>query len=329
MRSSPIRCSSTASAIVIRRAVKEAGRADRARRHGQAGLRLLEGSAGGIGRARSAASSGISDGCRKATRGSRRYDFTPVVEAANNGRWPGRDQVFVLLGATFVEGPRADRADNPRDRARARSVRQSQRDAGRPLQGAEPLRRSAARGRRRASGISCCSRRTPRSGSPAPAERQGLRSGSGPPASTPAGGWRSRAPCSATAPASWLAGESVRLTTAPTEMPVEVARPSASPPEPPPKVIFSAPLADETDFPLGGPCQDPVLARHERPDVPRPHPRPLRRPERPRPSRRRRSRLTYNDGNRSLEIRFKEPLEPFQSVVDPARQGSPRSTASR
>src|SRR4051794_18537204 len=33
------------------------------------------------------------------------YDFRPVLEAANNGRWPARDQVFVILGATFVEGP--------------------------------------------------------------------------------------------------------------------------------------------------------------------------------------------------------------------------------
>ena len=33
------------------------------------------------------------------------YDFRPVVEAASNGRWPGRDQLFVILGATFVEGP--------------------------------------------------------------------------------------------------------------------------------------------------------------------------------------------------------------------------------
>ena len=36
------------------------------------------------------------------------YDFTPVIEAASNGRWPTRDQVFVLLGATFVDTPAPD-----------------------------------------------------------------------------------------------------------------------------------------------------------------------------------------------------------------------------
>ena len=33
------------------------------------------------------------------------YDFTPVIEAASHGHWPARDQVFVLLGATFVSNP--------------------------------------------------------------------------------------------------------------------------------------------------------------------------------------------------------------------------------
>jgi len=33
------------------------------------------------------------------------YNFAPVIAAASNGRWPGRDQVFAILGATFVEGP--------------------------------------------------------------------------------------------------------------------------------------------------------------------------------------------------------------------------------
>ena len=38
------------------------------------------------------------------------YDFTPVIEAANQGRWPGRDQIFVLLGATFVDTPTSSAA---------------------------------------------------------------------------------------------------------------------------------------------------------------------------------------------------------------------------
>jgi hypothetical protein len=33
------------------------------------------------------------------------YDFTPVIETASHGHWPARDQVFVLLAATFVSNP--------------------------------------------------------------------------------------------------------------------------------------------------------------------------------------------------------------------------------
>jgi Bacterial Ig-like domain len=31
------------------------------------------------------------------------YDFRPLLEATSSGRWPGRDQVFVILGASLVE----------------------------------------------------------------------------------------------------------------------------------------------------------------------------------------------------------------------------------
>ena len=32
-------------------------------------------------------------------------DFQPILEAASNGQWPARDQVFVILGATAAESP--------------------------------------------------------------------------------------------------------------------------------------------------------------------------------------------------------------------------------
>ena len=33
------------------------------------------------------------------------YDFAPITAAVSNGRWPGRDRVFVILGASLVESP--------------------------------------------------------------------------------------------------------------------------------------------------------------------------------------------------------------------------------
>jgi hypothetical protein len=32
-------------------------------------------------------------------------NFTPILDAASNGQWPGRDQVFIVLNATTVESP--------------------------------------------------------------------------------------------------------------------------------------------------------------------------------------------------------------------------------
>ena len=32
-------------------------------------------------------------------------NFQPILEAASSGRWPGRDEVFLILGATTVESP--------------------------------------------------------------------------------------------------------------------------------------------------------------------------------------------------------------------------------
>ena len=47
------------------------------------------------------------------------YDFTPVIEAVSHGHWPARDQVFVLLGATYVSNPQPTAPVDPRHRAPA------------------------------------------------------------------------------------------------------------------------------------------------------------------------------------------------------------------
>ena len=48
-----------------------------------------------------------------------------MIEEANKGRWPARDQVFVILNATLHPGPACDRPDDPVDRADSGAVRQS------------------------------------------------------------------------------------------------------------------------------------------------------------------------------------------------------------
>jgi hypothetical protein len=240
------------------------------------------------------------------------YDFTPVVEATTKGRWPGRDMVFVLLAATFVEAPaptiptiRAialapDRFDN-------RGVTLVGRFRGRNLYGDLPQ------------GVAKSKWDFVLQSADAAIWVTGLRpkgkdfdlDGS---ARVDTGRWLEvKGTIQRDGAATWLAGESVRLTTAPSEMPVEVAGPPL-PPEPPPTVIFSAPLADETDFPVGGRIKIQFSRDmngstfHDRIHI---HygsatPPPVAPPT---------FTATYNDGNRSLEIRFKESLLPSQVVV--------------
>ena len=240
------------------------------------------------------------------------YDFTPVIETANKGRWPGRDQVFVLLGATFVEGPaptvptiRAialapDQFDN-------RGVTLVGRFRGRNLYGDLPQ------------GVAKSKWDFVLQSADAAIWVTGLRPKGkdfdlDASARVDTGRWLEvKGTVQRDGAVTWLAGESVRLTTAPSEAPVEVAGPPL-PPEPPPTVIFSAPLADETDFPVSGRIKVQFSrdmngsSFHDRVRI---HyagatPPPVAPPT---------FTLTYNDGNRSLEIRFKEPLISSQVVV--------------
>jgi hypothetical protein len=240
------------------------------------------------------------------------YDFTPVIEAANKGRWPGRDQIFVLLGATFVAGP-APTAPTIRAIALApdqfdnRSVTLVGRFKGRNLYGDLPH------------GVAKSKWDFVLQSADAAIWVTGLRPKGkdfdlDASARVDTGRWLEvKGTVQRDAAATWLAGESVRLTTAPSEAPIEVVGPPL-PPEPPPTVIFSAPLADETDFPVGGRIKiqfsrdmngssfhDRVRIRYGGAPPP-----PVAPPA---------FTLTYNDGNRSLEIRFKAPLAPLQVLV--------------
>lgn len=240
------------------------------------------------------------------------YDFRPIIDAANNGRWPGRDQIFVILGATFVEGPAGSA---PTVRAIAltpaqfenRTVTLVGRFKGRNLYG--DLSQGVAKSKwdfvlQSADAAIWVTGLRPK----------GKDFELDPGARVDTGRWLEvKGTVQRDGPSVWIAGESLRLATAPAEVPVEIHAPAA-PQEPSPTVIFSAPLADETDVPvdgrvriqfsrdmIGASFHDHVRIRYAGTNAP-----PIAPPS---------FTLTYNDGTRALEIRFKEPLAPFQVLV--------------
>jgi len=240
------------------------------------------------------------------------YDFTPVIEAASHGHWPGRDQVFVILGATFVSNPAPT---TPSIRAIAllpeqfdnKPVTLIGRFRGNNLFGDLPH------------GVAKSKWDFVLQSADAAIWITGVRPKGkdfdlDPSLHVDTGKWLEvKGTVQRDATAVWIAAESIRLTTAPTDSPVEVAGPPV-PAEPPPSVIFSAPLADDTDVPTAGRVRiqfsRDMTAQSFRDHV-RVHYGGTTPPSTPLPD----SIVNYNDGNRSIEIRFKAPLAPFQVVV--------------
>lgn len=246
------------------------------------------------------------------------YDFRPVIEAANNGRWPGRDQVFVLLGASFVPGPapaspslRGIAMDPPAFDGRKVTV--SGRFRGRNLFGDLP--QGIGRSRwdfvlQSADAAVWISGLRPRG--------QGFDLDPG--ARVDTGRWLEvSGTVTRDGDAVWIAADAMRLATAPAEAP------AAEPPPPiraapPPVVIFSAPLPDETDIPVNV----RVRVQFSRDMNPasfenrvRTHYAGAGAAGTAPPA----STATYNDATRSLEIRFTEPLARFQTVVVQLTEG--------
>lgn len=245
------------------------------------------------------------------------YDFRPLLEAVNQGRWPGRDQIFVLLGATVVE---AIYPDTPTLRALVlaptryanRSVKVSGRFRGRNLHAdlASPI--------------------------PSPSKYDfvlqsvdasiwvsGLRPrGRGfeldPGARVDTGRWLQVAgTMRQDGGHTWIEARELEQTTAPEETPVEVE--VAPPPrEPPPTVVFTAPVLDDTDVDLRAivriqfsrdmdarSFKDRIRITYlpslvDGKPVPPPPP-PV-------------WAFNYNVGNRGIELKFAKPLERLQSV---------------
>jgi len=240
------------------------------------------------------------------------YDFTPVIEAASHGHWPGRDQVFVILGATFVDNPAPttptirsivllpEQFDN-------RSVTLIGRFRGRNLFGDLPQ------------GVAKSKWDFVLQSADASIWITGLRPKGkdfdlDPSLHVDTGKWLEvKGTVQRDATGVWIAAESIRLTTAPTDGPVEVAAPPV-PTEPPPSVIFSAPLADDTDVPSAARVRI-QFSRDMTPQSFRDHVRIRYGGTTPPPTPPPESTVNYNDGNRSIEIRFKGPLAAFQVVV--------------
>ena len=237
------------------------------------------------------------------------FDFTPILELINQGRWPGRDQVFVILGATLVESPLPPAATIRAialapDKFDGRDVVLTGRFKGRNLYGDLPQ------------GVAKSKWDFVIQSADAAIWVTGLRPKGkdfdlDPGARVDTGRWLEvKGTIQRDGTMVWLAGKEVRLATAPTEVPIEISRPPL-PPEPPPSVIFSAPLAGETDFPASGRIRiqfsrdmnastfrDRVRIHYAGPKAPSVAPPTFT--------------ATYNDANRSIEIKFKEPLASYQ-----------------
>ena len=243
------------------------------------------------------------------------YDFRPLLEAVNEGRWPVRDRVFVILGATLLENPAVDQpairsiALSPETFA-GRRVTIVGRFKGRNLYGDLP--RALGKSRwdfilQSADGAVWVSGLRPR----------GKDFDLDPGARVDTGRWLE---VSGTVQHEgndvWIAGTSVRAATAPAETPVEIAVPAA-PREPAPTVIFSAPVPEDTDVDraasiriqfsrdmLGASFRNNVQVSYGTPA--QPGAAVLSQPA---------FTISYNEGIRALEIRFTRPLERFQTVT--------------
>ncbi len=243
------------------------------------------------------------------------YDFTQLIDTAARGRWPGRDQVYVLLGATLAPSARPPA---PTVRAIAllpelyegREVRVIGRFRGRNLYGDLP--QSLGKGKwdfvlQSADGALWVTGLRPR----------GKGFDLDPTARVDTGRWLEVSGTVARiGTLTYLNATALQAASAPTETAVEIAVPER-PRMPEPEVIFSAPIDDDTDV------ERSVTVRIQfSRDV---DSRTIRdrvkvsyvaaaaggaAPVSPPPS----FTVRYNDAAHAIEIRFSQPLERFQQV---------------
>jgi Big-like domain-containing protein len=241
------------------------------------------------------------------------YDFDRVLEAASSGQWPARDRVFVILSATLAEAPLPPA---PTIRAIAlaperyveREVRIVGRFRGRNLYGdlAQPLNKDrwdfviqSADAAIWVTGM----------------RPRGKGFDLDPGARVDTGRWLDvTGVVRRQGTQVWIEAGTIQAANAPSDIPIEVVVP-VRPAEPPPTVIFTAPVPDDTDVDRAAPVRiqfsrDLAPASvASRVRVTYTSATPGATPPAP-PA----FAATYQEGTRSIEIKFAQPLERFQTV---------------
>lgn len=241
------------------------------------------------------------------------YDFSRLVESANRGRWPSRGEIFIILGASFVPAS-PPRAPSVRaialapDRYLEREVKVIGRFRGRNLYGDLPL--ALGKGKwdfviQSADGSLWVTGARPRG--------KGFDLDPGKRVDT--GRWvEVTGVVKREGVTTYIDASRIALAAAPEEKAVEVVLPEP-PRAPPPEVIFSAPVADDTAVDRTAPVRIQFSVDMD--------PRSLRDRVKvsyvgtagaavaPLPPA---FTATYNDAAHAVEITFAQPLERFQQV---------------
>jgi hypothetical protein len=241
------------------------------------------------------------------------YNFDRVLEAASSGQWPGRDRVFVILSATLFEAPLPP-APTIRaivlapERYQEREVRVVGRFRGRNLYGDVPQPLNKGKWDfvlQSADAALWVTGMRPR--------------GDGfdldPGARVDTNKWLEVTGVVQRQGAQiWMDASAIRRASAPADTPIEVTVP-LRPAEPPPAVIFSAPVEEDIDvdrsalirIQFSRDLAGRTLANRVRvsyaatPGTTPPAPPAFT--------------ATYQESTRSVEIKFAQPLERFQKVI--------------
>ena len=241
-------------------------------------------------------------------------NFQPILDVASNGQWPGRDQVFLILGATTVQSPLPT---EPTVRALAlapdqyvgKGVTVTGRFRGANLFADLP-QSAGTKGRwdfvlQSADSAVWVTGVRPRG--------RGFDLDVNARADT--GRWLQVAgTVRRTGPLAWIEATSIAEATAPSETTIEVALPPP-PPAPAPEVVFSAPTAGDTDVDRAAPIRiqfsrdmDGRTFR-DRVKLSYVGPAPAGASETP-PA----FTARYVEGNRALEVRPSAPLDRYRTV---------------
>lgn len=241
-------------------------------------------------------------------------DMPRLLDAVNEGRWPGRNEVFLLASARYekyepsaqpsLRGIALDPA-----RYAGKQVTLSGRFRGRNLFGDQPVSPGKSPHEyvlRVADASIWISGLRPRGRGFTldPDARRDTRE------------WvRVSGIVRHEAPVVWIEGKTIDLTKPDADMP-SVEPPAAPPPGPAPEIVFSAPLDGETEV-----ATDVVLRVQFSRDI---APDSLKdqvavaygmRQDGSTPGAAPAAHVTYRAANRSIEIRFAEPLAPFATVI--------------